>query len=189
LVSLLAALFVVLIYKWATRAPEYNATDILPFLRKIDMELVYGAFHPEGEAQIREQIAPEAFPEFQFKRVKMALHYCRELTHNARFLQRWAVYEERHNWRLLDERLQNGVMEMRVQCIRCRTAAFYVRVRLHWWLLRMRLLPHLPPPRLPDLARHGSMDMVSFYETARELADAFSHAYGQDYHDKLAQAL
>jgi hypothetical protein len=189
ILCLLAAVLVGLTYKWATRSPEFSATDILPFLRKIDIELVYGTFHPEAEEQFRQRVAPEEFPRMQFKRIDMAIHYCRELAHNARFFQRWAVYEKRHNWQALDETLQRGVTEMRVQCMRCRIASFYVRTRLRWWLLRMRLLPHLPPPSFQDLARHGSLDMVSFYDTARELAEAFSQAYGEDYHGKLMQAL
>ncbi len=180
---------VLVAYKWATRFPECSAADILPFLRKIDMEAVYGTFHPDVEARLQEHLGPEKFPEAQFKRIKMAIHYCRELAHNAHFFQLWARYERRHNWRTLDAVLQGAVNELRVESLRCRIASWYIRARLRWWLLRMRLLPLLRPPSFQELTRHGSLDMISFYEKARDLADAFAEAYGEDYHGKFRHAL
>jgi hypothetical protein len=188
--GLMAVLFVLcLVYAWATRFPECSAADILPFLRKIDMEAVYGTFHPDAEANLREQIGEELFAPAQFKRIKMAIHYCREMAHNAKFFQLWACYERRHHWATLDAVLQGAVTELRVQSLRCRIASMYVRGRLRWWLLRMRLLPWMTPPSFEDLTRHGSADLLSFYDAARDLAGAFSEAYGDDYHGKLKQAL
>jgi hypothetical protein len=89
----------------------------------------------------------------------------------------------------MDSVLQEAVTDLRVQSIRCRIASLYVRARLRWWLLRMRLLPWVAPPSFEDLTRHGSSDMISFYDAARELADAFSESYGDDYNGKLKQAL
>ncbi len=185
----LALIVLITAYKWATRFPECSAADILPFLRKIDMEAVSGTFHPDVEARLQEHLGPEKFPEAQFKRIKMAVHYCRELAHNARFFQLWARYERRHNWRTLDAVLQRAVTELRVQGLRCRIASLYVRTRLRWWLLRMRLLPWMPPPSFQNLLRQGSMDMLSFYDAARGVADAFAEAYGEDYHGTFRHAL
>lgn len=185
----LVLIVLVMAYKWATRSSECSAADILPFLRKIDMEAVYGTFHPDAEAQLRERLGPYRFPEAQFTRIRMAIHYCREMAHNARFFQLWACYERRHDWKTLDPVLQGAVTELRAQGLRCRIASLYVRTRLRWWLLRIRLLPWMPPPSFQELLRQGSIDMLSFYDAARELADAFAEAYGEDYHGTFRRAL
>jgi hypothetical protein len=49
-------------------------------------------------------------------------------------------------------------------------------------------MPFAPPPSLSALSL-GSADMISFYETACSLAEIFSLAYGDEYHEKLTQAL
>lgn len=45
------------------------------------------------------------------------------------------------------------------------------------------------PPSFNTLLKKGSSDMVSFYETAQVLAESFSLAYGQDFHERFLAAL
>ena len=45
------------------------------------------------------------------------------------------------------------------------------------------------PPTFTTLLRFGSADLISFYQNATALADAFSRVYGENYHQKLVQAL
>ena len=53
----------------------------------------------------------------------------------------------------------------------------------------MALLPFAQPPSFSTLFERGSSDMISFYETVKAMAEVFSLAYGDDYHQKLMQAL
>ena len=55
--------------------------------------------------------------------------------------------------------------------------------------LRMALLPFASPPSFATLVQRGSSDMISFYETVKAMAEIFSLAYGDEYHQKLMQSL
>lgn len=56
-------------------------------------------------------------------------------------------------------------------------------------LARMTLLPFAEPPTFKTLLRFGSADLISFYQNATGLAEAFSRVYGENYHEKLVSAL
>ena len=73
--------------------------------------------------------------------------------------------------------------------MQCRLAAFVIRLRLRWWLLRMSLLPWTTPPSFNYLLHLGSSEMIGFYDKIRTAAETFSLAYGDDYHHKLMQVL
>jgi len=85
--------------------------------------------------------------------------------------------------------VRKSLQELRIACIQSRLAAFLIRARLRWWLVRMVLLPFAPPPSFATLVQRGSSDMISFYETVKTMAEIFSLAYGEEYHEKLMQAL
>jgi hypothetical protein len=53
----------------------------------------------------------------------------------------------------------------------------------------MTLLPFAEPPTFKTLLRFGSADLISFYQNATGLAEAFSRVYGENYHEKLVSAL
>ncbi len=172
-----------------TRSSYWTANDVLPFLRKIDMEAVYGTFHPEAEEQLRKSLPAKEFEKLQWKRFHLALHYCKDLAHNARLFHGWVRYERKQSWDEMASVVQTTVQELRIACVQCRLSAFVIRTRLRWWLVRAALLPFLPLPSFESLLRLGSADMISFYEKARQQAELFSLAYGDDYHEKLVQAL
>lgn len=181
--------FAVGVYRWLCSFSERSPSDILPFLHKVDLEAFYGTFHPEDEDLLRRQLKPAEFREAQWKRFHLAIHYCDMLTANSRILQGWTRYERKQSWNSMAPRLQKQVMELRNICMQCRLAAFVIRFRLRWWLLRVALLPFIAPPSFKDLVRVGSPEMISFYDNVRQTAEAFSHAYGEDYHQQLMQVL
>jgi hypothetical protein len=188
-VFLLALFLVILLTGREMRFVERSANDIPPFLRKIDMEAVYGTFHPEAEEELRSLHSAKEFRQLQWRRFHLAIHYSRDLTHNSMLFQAWARYERRHNWSLLNPALQEAIRELSAKGLLCRLASFYVRLRLRWWLVRMAILPFTRVPSFHSLLRHGGADMIAFYDTARALAEAFSQAYGDDYYQKLSAAL
>ena len=51
------------------------------------------------------------------------------------------------------------------------------------------MLPFLPPPSFKTLLKKGSSNMASFYETAKILAESFSMAYGEEFHEQFVAAL
>ena len=48
--------------------------------------------------------------------------------------------------------------------VQVRLSSFVLRVRIHIWLVRMALLPFLPPPSVENLVNLGSGDLLEFYE-------------------------
>lgn len=192
LVSLITALatcslFAVGIYQWLCRFSERSPVDVLPFLQKIDLEALHETFDPDAEEMLRRQLRPAEFKGAQWKRFHLAIHYCNMLTANSRILQGWTRYERRQSWSNIAPARQNKVVELRNTCMRCRLAAFVIRVRLRWWLLRMTLLPFMAPPSFKTLLRLGSPEMISFYDEVRTTAEAL--AGGADYHQQLMQLL
>lgn len=172
-----------------TRFTLRTANDVLPFLRKIEMEVIYGTFHPEAEEQLREKLPAREFKKVQWKRFHLAIHYCKDVAHNACIFQGWARHERKHSWDEMSRGVQKTVQELRIACMQCRLSAFAIRTRLRWWLLRTALLPFLPLPSFEGLLRAGSADMIGFYEKVRQQAELFSLAYGDDYHDRLMESL
>jgi hypothetical protein len=176
-------------YRLATRFSMRSPQDVFPFLLHQDMELLNGAFHPEAEENFRNKHTPKEFKRVQWKRIHLALHYCNNISNNARVFWGWTRYERTVNWNVLDPRLQEELLSLRDVCIQCLHSSLVMRLTLRWWLLRMAILPFAQPPTFQTLIKLGSADMISFYEKARELAELFSCVYGNDYHQKLVKAL
>jgi hypothetical protein len=172
-----------------TRFTLRTASDVLPFLRKIEMELIYGTFHPEAEEQLRTSLPADEFKKMQWKRFHLAIHYCKDMAHNACICDGWARHERKESWNQMSAGVQNTVQELRIACIQVRMSSFVIRTRLRWWLLRAAILPFLPLPSFEELLRVGSADMISFYEKMKQQAELFSMAYGEEYHDKLVEAM
>ena len=177
------------VFRWlcgfSTRTPK----DVVPFLRKIDVAAVYGAFHPEVEDEFRNKLSPESFKAWQWKRIHLAIHYCTDMPYNCWLFLGWARFERKENWNALPADLQKEIQDLRVACVRCRLASFGFRTRLRFYLLRMALLPFLRPPSFRALHRKGSSDIVNLYETVRILAESFSLAYGEKFHQEFLAAL
>jgi hypothetical protein len=178
-----------LVYGWLSEFSDRTANDVLAFLVEVDMAALNGTFHPEAEAELRQSLPPAEFRTVQWKRFHLAIHYCNKLSHNARVFQGWTRYERKQSWHGMTYGLQKTVQELRITCTQCRLASFVIRTRLRFWLARSQLLPFLPLPSFETLIESGSADMISFYENVKHLAELFSLAYGEEYHDKLMRAL
>lgn len=179
----------IIVYEWICSFSERTPNDVPPFLQKIDLETLNGVFHPETEEAFRQKNSTEDFKRIQWKRVHLAIHFCKNLGSNSRVIQGLTRYQRKRNWNALGPELRQVVFDLRMVCMQCRMAAFLIRLRLQWWLLRMSLLPWMPPPSFRTLLRMGSADMICFYEQILTNAETFSLACGEDYHQRLMQAL
>ena len=176
-------------YRWLCRSSELTSSDVLAFLHKIDLELLWGTFHPEAEEMKRQELSPAAFKQWQWKRFQLGIFYCGLLGDNSRVLQGWTRYERRRGWKNFPPALRQTIAHLRNACMQCRLGAFVIAMRLRWWVLRMVVLPWLAPPSFKKLLSVGSADMIGFYDKIREMAEIFSLAYGDDYHEKLMAVL
>ena len=166
-----------------------TANDVFPFLLKMDMEALYGTFHPEAEEQLKNTLPEKEFRTVQWKRIHLAIHHSDQISHNAGVFLGWTRHERKASWQVMTHGVRKTVQELRIACIQCRLSAFLIRTRLRWWLVRTTLMPFAPLPSFSTLSRLGSADMIAFYETVRAQAEVFSLAYGDEYHQKLMQAL
>src|SRR5258708_4471173 len=182
-------LLTALLYHLTTRFSKRTYNDVFPFLLSVDAEVLYGTFHPEAEEHFRSIHSPEEFRKVQWKRIHLALHYCKKISNNAGIFLGWMRYERAENWRALDPVLREEVLSLRDLSIQCLHSSLVMRLTLRWWLVRMAIAPFAQPPTFATLIRLGSADMISFYDNAKALAENFSYIYGEDYHQKLIQAL
>lgn len=192
LVALGTLAFVVgvrLIYGEVCGFSSRTPNDVFPFLVKIEMEALNGTFHPEVEEQVKSSLPWPEFKRVQWKRIHLAIHYCNQISNNARVFLGWTRHEREQGMEWMNPGTRRSVRELRIACMQSRFSAFLIRARLRWWLVRMALLPFAPPPSFAALVDRGSSDMISFYETVKTMAEVFSLAYGDDYHQKLMQAL
>ena len=156
---------------------------------KIDMGALNGTFHPEVEDSFRSSLPWPEFKRVQWKRIHLAIHYCNQISNNAGVFLGWTRHERQQGMGWMNSGTRKSLHELQIACIQSLLAAFLIRVRLRWWLLRMALLPFAPPPSFATLVQRGSSDMISFYETVKAMAEVFSLAYGAEYHQKLMQSL
>ncbi len=172
----------------ATRYPERTIRDVYPFFRYVESEILIGAFHPDPEAEYKATHSLAEFKKWQIRRIHLALHLCRNIGANCALLIGWAAFERHVNWEALPEILQKGLRGFQVAAQHARTAAFVIRCRLRWRLVRMILLPFLPAPSFSTLVEHSNA-LIEFYGKAETLAEALSHAYGDDIHENMVAVL
>jgi hypothetical protein len=184
-----ATCVVAILYHWLCRFSERMPNDVPPFLYKVDLELLNGAFHPEAEEGFRKKNTAAEFKKVQWKRLHVAIHFCNLLTSNSRVIQGFARFLRKRSWDLFHPELQSEIRELKVVCMSCRMAAFVVRFRLRCWLLRMTLLPWMEPPTFKALLRIGSADMITFYHQVRTRLETISLSYGEPYHTSVMDAL
>jgi hypothetical protein len=161
---------------------------VYPFFRRVDGEILAGAFHPDPDADFKATQNLVEFKKWQSKRIHLALHLCREITANCDLLIGWAAFERHVNWETLPELLQRGLRAFQVAAQHARTAAFAVRFRLRLRLLRMTMLPFLPVPSFSTLVEHSNM-LIELYGAAETLAEALSQGYGEEIHQNMLQVL
>jgi hypothetical protein len=173
---------------FATRFPERTINDVYPFYRRVDRQVLADAFRPGPEADFRSAYGPVEFKKWQSKRMHLAMHLCRDIAANCRLLIGWAAFERRQNGSGLPDELKQGLRAFQVSCEHSRIAAFAVRFRLRWRLMRMAMMPFLPVPSFSTLMEHSNT-LIEFYNTAEVLAKALSLGYGEEVHQNMLAVL
>jgi len=184
---------VVLVLVWyalrvCTRYPERTVRDVYPFFRYVEGKILIGSFHPDAEEAYKAANSPAEFKKWQIRRIHLAIHLCRDISTNCRLLVAWAVFERNENWHLYPDAIRTGLRELQIASMHARTAAFAIRLRLRFSLVRMILLPMLPVPSFHNLVAHSDA-LLKFYNTAEVLAEATSLIYGEEIHENMLAVL
>lgn len=172
----------------ATRYPERTIRDVYPFFRYVESDILIGTFHPDPEAEYKANSSLAEFKKWQIRRIHLALHLCRNIGANCGLLIGWAAFERHVNWEALPELMQKGLRGFQVAAQHARTAAFVIRFRLRWRLVRITLLPFLPVPSFKTLVEHSNA-LIEFYDKAETLAEALSLGYGKEIHQNMVAVL
>lgn len=187
-VLVILAVAAIIVHRWIYAMPEVNASDVVPFLRIVSLEDMRDLFHPDADEHHRQSHSSREFRMIQWKRVRLGLEYVDDLSFNARILQAWSRTERRRGD--LSPELNKITAELLTVCMQCRAASLLVRFHLHLALIKMALLPFLAPPDFGRLMRHGSYDLIGFYEKVRAKAGEFGLAYNDEqYYERLMQVL
>lgn len=181
-------LLVLLLRRLLYHLSEINASDVLVFLRPVSLDDLSDLLHPDADDLHRQRVPYKEFKQIQWKRARLAIRHAGDLSANAVILQRWAQTERNRGG--LSRRLEKITLDLVIVCTQCRLVSWIVRAHLHWALLKMALFPFAAPLSFSSLMRHGSYDLITFYEKVRARAVEFSLAYdNDDYHHKLMRVL
>ena len=187
----LALGFLLLFWWWLrfiTRLSECTV-GVYPFFHRVESGVLYGAFRPGHENYFRSTHSRREFRQWQRRRIHLAIHQCVAIASNCRLLMVWAAREGKVSWRSLPDRLQRQLCDFQASCLHSRTAAFLVRLRLRWWLIRVDLFPFLPIPNFSSITTHAAV-LIGFYNTSEVLAEAISLIYGgEELHQKMVALL
>lgn len=189
LLGLLALLIIVFLYEWIYRFSERTAHDVIPYLRSINLEEVKTLLDLATEKYLRLNSSPQEFRKAQWKRCHLALQYSGDLAHNAKVFQEWGKYERNRSRRTPDRDARRASLDLTIACAQCRICALAVRLRIHFWMIRMAVLPFSTPPTFASLPRMGSVELLSYYQQIKTSAMELSQAYGENYQQKLAHVL
>lgn len=189
LLGLLALLVVVFLYEWIYRFSERTAHDVIPYLRSINLEEVKTLLDPANEVYLRMNSSPHEFRKAQWKRCHLALQYAGDLAHNAKVFQEWGKYERNRSRGTQDRDARRTSLDLTIACAQCRICALAIRMRIHFWMIRMAILPFSTPPTFASLPRMGSVELLSYYQQVKTSAMELGQAYGENYHQKLEHVL
>jgi hypothetical protein len=189
LLGLLSLFVLIFLYEWVYRFSERTATDVIPYLRAINLEEITTLFDSAEENRLRINLPPREFKKSQWKRCHLALQYVGDLAHNSRVFQEWSKYERTRTRRTLDRETRRVSLDLTIACAQCRICAVAVRLRIYLGLMKMAVLPFAAAPSFTSLPRMGSREMVSLYQQIRTAAVVLGQAYGENYQQKLAHAL
>src|SRR5215831_3675553 len=170
---MICGIIVLLMVMWrlvlfATRFPERTIRDVYPFFRRVEGEILASAFRAGPEAEFKAAFGPVEFKRWQSKRMHLAMHLCRDISSNCRLLIGWAAFERNQNGPEFPGDLKEGLRRFQVSCEHSRTAAFALRFRLRWRLIRMAMMPFWPVPSFSTLVEHSNT-LIEFY-SATEIA-------------------
>lgn len=189
LLGLLAFLVIVFLYEWIYRFSERTAHDVIPYLRTINLEELKTLLDPATEKYLRLNSSLQEFRKAQWKRCHLALQYAGDLAHNAKVFQEWGKYERNRSRGTQDRDARRTSLDLTIACAQCRICALAVRIRIHFWMIRMAILPFSTPPTFASLARMGSVELLSYYQQVKMSAMELGQAYGENYHQKLEHVL
>lgn len=179
----------VLLYRRVYRFTRRPPNQVIAYLRTVNLEEVGHLLDPVAEQYLRLNMTKEQFHKEQRNRMWLALEYLGRLSHNALIMAEWGHYEMKRTRRTGIAQDHENATELLSASIQVRMCSFVLRATIHFWLVRVAVLPFLRPPSVTKLMDAGSTDLLEFYRKMSSTAAQLSQSYGDLYHEKMAEAL
>lgn len=189
LAAALVALLFSRLYRRIYRNRKANVLDAIAFLVPVDYDQLEALLDAQDERNLREHLRPREFREAQQKRMRLFLELLRRMTANAYLLLELGRHDIQRGrkaaeleWIKLGAELENSALDFI-------SIAVNIRITLHASLIKSVFLPFSETANISSLRRFGEFDLFQGYQKMVDAALNLSHAYGDDIHQKLVEAL
>ena len=170
--------------------PHRQITDVVPYLRRTELEELESLLDPVQEKTLRFQLSPLEFRHWQRKRVHLMYEYLLRMSHNALVLIEWGNMESGHDQappasKKAQER-QALAQEMVRAATELRLYSLLALMKLKLWIiLRMDSWPLISAGSIPTLRQVFGIDALATYARVREMAGGLGESYGLEYQQQL----
>ena len=160
--------------------------EMVPHLRNASLVEVKELINPADEGYLRLNLPSKAFRQAQINRLYLLREHLMRMSHNAVTLQQWATFELAKSGKTANKGATDTSRELIQYCFLFRIASAIVRLRLRFWLMRIRLLPFVSIPMLAEARKAAGTDIAYTYERIRETADKLCITSGSRCQSKLS---
>lgn len=187
-VILLFAAFTAL--QFLGKFPRRDITDVVPYLRRTELEELDALLDPVQEKNLKFQLSPLEFRYWQRKRVHLMYEYLLRMSHNALVLIEWGNMESGHDEappasKKAQER-QALAQEMVRAATELRLYSLLALLKLKFWIvLRMDTWPLISAGNIPALREVFGINALATYTRVRETAGCLGGSYGLEYQEQL----
>lgn len=173
------------LYRFRSRGPEH----VIPYLRAAGAGELDSLVDSREELFLFLNLDPAQLRKTQINRIHLLREKLRRHGHNAVIFQEWGDYEMERSRQTQD--LETGATAEKLfnQCAEFRMAAFWIELQMTFWQLKLLALPRAKAPRISNLRKIESFDLVEAYRQIRNTAAELALVYGGEYRDRLQGAL
>lgn len=161
---------------------QADLDEIIPFLRRVDLEAFSQLLNPVEDRYIRENRSKEAYQKYRRKQIRIAMEVLRRMSHNAALLQTigYSRLESRNT--LVAEQAQ-ALVDAGVHV---RLYSLMGLATLHFW----RILGFFPSLiRVSEIHKLVSSSAIPAYEAFRMRATGLTDLRETGFRDALLQSL
>lgn len=184
-VSTVSSVFWRLVYRSGYR----TIFDTIPFLIEVDYDQLDALLDEIDEKNLREHLGKREFRKAQQKRMKLLLALLRWMAANAHFLVELGRNDERRGVRAGEPEWRQLGAELVHTATKFWEGAFFIRLKVHAWLIKSVFLPFSETANISSLRRLGDFDLFEGYQKMVDAALNLGQAYGDDIHQRLVDAL
>jgi len=177
------------LYRRAYGFTNRTIVDVIPFLQEVNVEHLAELIDSAEERFLRSNLGEKEFRKAQLKRMRLLREYVNRMSHNTAVLLEWARSDRRKSWDSGEKEWEELSEHLVKACLHFQAGAFTIRLALHRWMIKSVLLPSVSVPSIAILRKFETFDLFDAYGAMRLAAENLSAAYGDEFHQKLAQSL